>query len=113
VRWALQRIEVSEGFYGRDITMFPGDSNRHDLKDWLYRIALPSGAKPGTWYFWCRVSFPGAPGDLESHFLWVLSDPGDGKSVPKTRTAGEIEDADDRLFGDVPGMPMTLEWKCI
>jgi len=106
------RIKITEGFYGTDVTMFPGDSDRNNLKDWwgLYNIALPSDAKPGTWYFWCRVSFVGPHGDLESHYLWVLNDPGDGNSVPKKRPAGEIDDADDRLFADVPGFDMGPEW---
>jgi hypothetical protein len=106
------RIKITEGFYGTDVTMFPGDSARADLKDWwgLYSFDMPGNAEPGTWYFWARISFVGAHGDLESHQLWVLNDPGDGKTIPKARPAGEIDDADDRLFADVPGFDMGPEW---
>jgi len=106
------RIKITEGFYGTDITLFPGDSARTDLKDWwgLYNITLPAGASPGTWYCWARVSFVGASGDLESHHLWVLNDPGDGNTVPKTRPEGEIDDTDDRLFADVADFPLGSEW---
>ena|GEM_PF-657205 len=105
-------IKITEGFYGTDVTMFPGDSDRQDLKDWwgLYSFHLPSDTSPGTWYFWCRVSFVGPSGDLESHHLWVLNDPGDGNTISKTRPAGEIDDGDDRLFADVAAFPMGPEW---
>jgi hypothetical protein len=106
------RIVITEGFYGTDVTMFPGDSARTDAKDWwgLYSFDLPSGASPGTWYFWSRVSFVGASGDLESHRLWVLNDPGDGNTIPETYRADEIEDTDDRLFADVADFPLEPEW---
>ncbi len=106
------RIQITEGFYGTDVTMFPGDSDRNDLKDWwgLYNITLPAGASPGIWYCWARVSFVGPAGDLESHFLWVLNDPGDGNTVPQARPEGEIDDADDRLFADVVDFPLGPDW---
>lgn len=106
------RIKLTEGFYGTDATMFPGASNKDNLKDWwgLYRFNLPQDAKPGTWYCWCRISFVGVHGDLESHHLWVLNDPGDGNTIPKTRPQGQIDDADDRLFADVPGFDMAPPW---
>jgi len=106
------RILITEGFYGTDATMFPGDSVKENLNDWwgLYSFDLSGDAKQGVWYFWARVSFVGAHGDLESHQLWVLNDPDDGKTIPKTRPAGEIEDADDRLFADVAGFDMGPEW---
>ena len=92
--------------------MFPNLSDRNDLKDWwgLYSFELPAGATPGTWYCWARISFVGPSGDMESHHLWVLNDPGDGRTVPRTRPAGEIDDADDRLFADVVEFPMGPEW---
>ena len=106
------QIKITEGFYGTDVTMFPGESDRSNLKDWwgLYSFDLPADASPGTWYCWVRISFVGPSGDLESHHLWVLNDPGDGKAIPKTRPEGEIDDADDRLFADVPDFVMGPEW---
>lgn len=103
---------MTEGFYGTDVIIFPGESGFGDLKDWwaLYSFDLPPGAEPGTWYFWCRISFQGAAHESTSHFLWVLNDPGDGDTVSKTRAgAGEIGDDDDRLFDDAVILP-SLEW---
>ena len=103
---------MTEDFYGTDVIMFPGDSGFGDLKDWwtLYSFDLPLGAEPGTWYFWCRISFPGAAHALTSHYAWVLNDPGDGDTVSKTRAgAGDVSDNDDRLFDDADVLP-GIEW---
>ncbi len=105
------RIVITEGFFGTDVTMFPKPSDRNDLKSWygLYNIELPPSAPAGTWYFWARVSFVGPSGDMESHHLWVLNDPGDGNTISKERPVAEVDDADDRLFADVPDVPLASE----